>query len=205
MYLQTGWKTKWIPIRLLYLIWIYSVFKKKDKSRFSRTMVKIRKSQRSLPYLAYTLGSTPSHSLISTGNLGLLFFRATYCVSIKSLKNEIKKKTQQRPNNILFLRPSLICFKWPSSVFFSDLNKKKRGIMTFIIFICQNQNINIFLLKMDQKKGASLVFYEKKVGSSVFGDIKNKNLPALFVFQKSGLRNTRLFFFSLNSFTLTPI
>ena len=65
--------------------------------------------------------------------------------------------------------------------------------MTFIIFICQKQNINIFLLKMDQKR-CLISFLWKKVDPSVFWDIKNKNLPALFVFQKSGLRNTRLFF-----------
>ena len=51
--------------------------------------------------------------------------------------------------------------------FFSDLNKKKAA--SFILFICQNQNINIFILKMN-KKGASLVFDE----------IKNKKWPHLF-------------------------
>ena len=119
---------------------------KKIKSRFSRTMVKIRKSQRSLPYLAYTFGSTPSHSLISTGNLGLLFFRATYCVSIKSLKNEIKKNLL-RPNNILFLRPSLICFKCPSSVFFSDLNEKKEASWHLLYSYVKIKTSTLFYLK----------------------------------------------------------
>ena len=66
----------------------------------------------------------------------------------------------------------------------------------FILFICQIQNINIFMLKMN-KKGASLGFNEiknKKVTSSVLGEIKNKNLPAHLFFQKSGSRNTGLFF-----------
>ena len=75
----------------------------------------------------------------------------------------------------LFLRLSLICFKCPSCVFFSDLNKKKWPHLFY-------SNIKIFILKMN-KKGASLVFLE----------IKNKNLPARAassVFQKSGLRNT---------------
>ena len=58
------------------------------------------------------------------------------------------------------------------------------------------------MLKMNKKKGASLCFDQiknKKVASSVFWEIKNKNknLPASSVFQKSGLRNTCLFFFSL--------
>ena len=79
---------------------------------------------------------------------------------------------------------SLICFKCPSSAFFSDLNKKYK-VASFILFICQSQNINISILKMN-KKGASLGFDEKKMASSVFGVIKNKNknLPALSVFQK---------------------
>ena len=57
------------------------------------------------------------------------------------------------------------------------------------------------MLKMNQKKGASLCFDQiknKKVASFVFWEIKNKNLPASSVFQKSGLRNICLFFFSLN-------
>ena len=49
----------------------------------------------------------------------------------------------------LFHRPSFICFKCPSSVFFSDLNKKK--VPSFILSRCQNQNINIFMLKMNKK------------------------------------------------------
>ena len=80
----------------------------------------------------------------------------------------------------LFLRPSLICFICLSSVFFSDLNKKKMA--SFILFICQNQNITIFILKTNQKS-ASLVFDEiknKKVASSVFWEIKIKT--CLFCF-----------------------
>ena len=55
------------------------------------------------------------------------------------------------------------------------------------------------MLKMN-KKGASLCFDQiknKKVASSGFWEIKNKNknLPASSVFQKSGLRNIRLFIF----------
>ena len=42
--------------------------------------------------------------------------------------------------------------------FFQDLNKKK--VASFILFI-QNQNINIFILKMN-KKGVSFVFNEIK-------------------------------------------
>ena len=55
------------------------------------------------------------------------------------------------------------------------------------------------MLKMN-KNGASLCFDQiknKKVDSSVFW---KKNLPASSVFQKSGLRNTCLFF----SLKLTP-
>ena len=71
-------------------------------------------------------------------------------------------------------------------------------VASFILFICQNQNIKIVILKMN-KKGVSLVFDEikiKKVASSISGEIKNKNknLPASSVFQKGGLRNTCLFF-----------
>ena len=71
----------------------------------------------------------------------------------------------------MFLRPSLICFKFPSSVFFSEL--KKRG---HLFYLCQNQNINIFMIEM-YKKGTSLDFDEienekKKVASSVLWEIK---------------------------------
>ena len=78
--------------------------------------------------------------------------------------------------------------------------------MAFISFICQNQNSNIFILKVN-KKGASQVFDEikikkTKVASSVFWEIKNKNvnLPASSVFQKSGLRNTCLFLLALPTY-----
>ena len=51
----------------------------------------------------------------------------------------------------------------------------------------------------EQNKGASLVFDEIKKknesGLICFLGIKNKNLPASSVFQKSGLRNTCLFIF----------
>ena len=83
-----------------------------------------------------------------------------------------------RLNKKMFLRSSLICF----ICLFSDLHKK---VASFILFICQNQNINIFILKMN-KKGASLVFDEIKKWPHLFfgGKIenKNKNLPASSVF-----------------------
>ena len=64
------------------------------------------------------------------------------------------------------------------------------------------------MLKMN-KKGASLCFDQmknKKVASSVFWEIKNKNknLPASSVFQKSGLRNICLFFLALKVKLLKP-
>ena len=45
------------------------------------------------------------------------------------------------------------------------------------------------------------------MASSVLWEIKNKNknLPASSVFQKSGLRNTCLFFFSLNDLVLREV
>ena len=91
-------------------------------------------------------------------------------------------------------------FQMPLISLFSDLNKKK--VASFIFFRCQNQNISIFMLKMNKEKGASLCFDQiknKKVASSVFWEIKNKNknLPASSIFHKSGLRNTCLFFFNL--------
>ena len=49
--------------------------------------------------------------------------------------NQIEKK--------LFLRPSLICFKCPSSVFFQTWKK----VASSIFFRCQNQNIGILCLK----------------------------------------------------------
>ena len=61
-----------------------------------------------------------------------------------------------RPNKKMFLRSSLICIKCPSSVFFLTIK-----VGSFILFLCQNQNINIFVLKLN-KKGASLVFDEIK-------------------------------------------
>ena len=57
----------------------------------------------------------------------------------------------------------------------------------------KNQNITIFILKMN-KKGASLVFDEKKVASSVFWEIKNENLPASSFFSKKWPRSTCLSF-----------
>ena len=59
-----------------------------------------------------------------------------------------------------------------------------------------------FMLKLNKKKCASLCFDQiknKKWPHLFFGEIKNKNknLPASSVFQKSGLRNTCLFLFSL--------
>ena len=81
--------------------------------------------------------------------------------------------------------PSSVSYA-PHLSFFSDLNKKK--VASFIFFKSQNQNIGIFMLKLN-KKGASLCFDQiknKKVASSVFWKIKNKNknLPATSVFQK---------------------
>ena len=67
----------------------------------------------------------------------------------------------------LFLGPSLICFKCPSSVFFQTWIKEK---WPHLFHLCQNQT-NILYLKW-MKKGASLVFNEiknKKVASSDFG------------------------------------
>ena len=73
----------------------------------------------------------------------------------------------------MFLRPSLICLLCPSSVLFSDMNKKGSHVFFF-------SNINIFLFKMN-KKGASLGFNKIKSGLShlffFFGN-KNENLPA---------------------------
>ena len=80
-------------------------------------------------------------------------------------------------------KKKLIVSQGPHLSFFSDLNKKK--VASFIFFKCQNQNIGIFMLKMN-KKGASLCFDQiknKKVASSVFWEIKNKKktcLPHLF-------------------------
>ena len=64
-----------------------------------------------------------------------------------------------------------------------------------------NKNINIFILKMNKKKEASLVSDEKKGPHLFFGEIKNKNLPASSVFQKSGLRNTCLFLSVMDIFS----
>ena len=63
----------------------------------------------------------------------------------------------------MFLRPFLICFKCPSSVFFFRLGIKKEWPHLFY------SDINIFMLKMNQK-GVSLDFdvIKKKVASSVF-------------------------------------
>ena len=67
------------------------------------------------------------------------------------------------------------------------------------------------MLKMNKKKGASLCFDQiknKNLPAYLFflGEIKNKNknLPASSVFQKSGLRNTCLFFFSHTCPLLSP-
>ena len=84
----------------------------------------------------------------------------------------------------MFLRPPLICFECPSSVRFSDLDKKR--VASFILIICQNQNqnINSFIDKMNKKagkKGASLVFDEiiKKSGLICFGEFKIKMITCL--------------------------
>ena len=67
-----------------------------------------------------------------------------------------------RPKKKLIVSQAL-CFKCPSSVFFfSDLNKKS-GLIYF--FRCQNQNIGIFMLKMN-KKGVSLCFDQIKIKKS---------------------------------------
>ena len=90
--------------------------------------------------------------------------------------------------------------------------KKKMFLMLSLIFIIclffrlgliyflHNVNIKIStFLYLKEQKSASLVFDEikdKKVASTVFWEIeiKNKNLPASSVFQKSGLKNTCLCF-----------
>ena len=101
------------------------------------------------------------------------------------------------------------CFSGPpSSVlnaplrsFFSDLNKRKHPHPFFLdvkikisTFLCLNEQKRCLITslgfdKVKNKKCCLICFFGKKQ--------TKKNLPASSVFQKSGMRNTCLYFFGL--------
>ena len=114
-------------------------------------------------------------------------------------KSALRKMTDKakKKKSWLFLRPSLICFKCPSSVFFSDLNKTKWPHLFY-----SDVKINILaLLCLKRTKWMCLIVFLsnrkiKTVASSVFWEIKNKNknLPASSVFQKVAWETLVYFF-----------
>ena len=86
-------------------------------------------------------------------------------------------------------------FQMPLICLFSGLNEKK---WHYLFYSYVKIKISTFLYLKWTKKGASLVFDEiKKSGLNRFLGNENKNLPASSVFQKSGPRNTCLFFLFL--------
>ena len=84
-----------------------------------------------------------------------------YTISSSMSSGELKMSISLRPKKKVncFSGPPSSVSNAPHLPFFSDLNKKK--VASFIFFKCQNQNISIFMLKMN-KKGASLCFDQIK-------------------------------------------
>ena len=105
--------------------------------------------------------------------------------------NQIEKKS------LLFIRSSLIFFKCPSSVFFQTWKK----VASSIFFRCQNQNIGIFMLKMNKKRCPIMFWSNKKIYKKwphLFWGNKNINhnicLPHLFFIKVAW--ETLVYFFS---------